>query len=102
MPVDLRPKVASYLRGGSVVIALMEYTRDVLGGSFTVPGGSGVLTDGTYFWRRDAADYIEAYGIALDDVFVEHMEQAGWMVPELPHERFLEIDAYLYSLLSGR
>jgi len=42
-----RKQIADYLRGGSIVIALMEHTRDVLGGDFEVPGGSAIHTDGT-------------------------------------------------------
>lgn len=33
-----------FARGGVLVIALMEYTEDVLGGRFGVSGGSGVKT----------------------------------------------------------
>lgn len=55
---ELRPLVAGYLRSGTVVLALMSYTEDVLHGRFGVDGGSGVLTDGRYFWRRDAAEYV--------------------------------------------
>jgi hypothetical protein len=79
---DECPLIARYLRAGTVVFALMEWTTDVIGafpepklekfrpgfhileavgGRFDVAGGSGILTDGTYYWRTDTADYVEHY-----------------------------------------
>jgi hypothetical protein len=96
---ELRPAVAAYLRAGAVVLPIMEYTEDVLGKRFGVSGGSGVLTDGTYYWRGDAADYVETYGIGLDDEFVLHMMENDWSVPEVPEEVLVAYDEYLYTLL---
>ncbi|MEV6242410.1 hypothetical protein [Lentzea sp. NPDC051838] len=96
---DLRGRVAEYLRGGTLVIALMEYTEDVLEGRFGVSGGSGVMTDGTYYWRCDAAEYVETYGIHLDQAIIDHMEQTGWRAPQLSPAEVLEIDDVLTRAL---
>ncbi|WP_155848951.1 hypothetical protein [Amycolatopsis vancoresmycina] len=96
---DLRKQVARYLRNGTVVIALMEYTEDVLEGRFGVSGGSGVMTDGAYYWRCDAAQYVETYGIGLDQSIVDHMERAGWQAPPVSPATLLRIDGFLVKTL---
>lgn len=114
---DECPLIARYLRAGTIVFAIMEWTsdvigafpkpcreklqpgarlRDVVGGRFDVAGGSGILTDGTYYWRLDTADYVEHYGTGLPDEFLRHGRSLGWMAPQqLSHERFLAIYEYL-------
>jgi hypothetical protein len=93
----LRPNVASYLRNGNTVFAIMEYTRDVLEDRFGVSGGSAVLTDRVYFWRADAAEYVGEYGIDVSDEVLVHMRDAHWQVSKLDPARVLEIDQYLWS-----
>ncbi|HWU32161.1 MAG TPA: hypothetical protein VN108_04760 [Marmoricola sp.] len=91
--------MAQYLRSGTLVLALMEYTTDVIDPSFGVSGGSGILTDGTYYWRVDAADYVERHGVALDDEIVAWMEQEGWRAREVLQEELVAIDADLFDRL---
>jgi hypothetical protein len=114
---DECPLIARYLRAGTVVFALMEWTTDVIGafpepklekfrpgfhileavgGRFDVAGGSGILTDGTYYWRTDTADYVEHYWTGLPDEFIRHGRSLGWMAPpQLSHEDFLVAYDYL-------
>lgn len=75
---ELRAPVAAYLRAGTVLFAIMEYTTDALERRFGVPGGSAVLSDGTYYWRLDAADYVEVHGPAVPAEAVEHMRSLDW------------------------
>jgi hypothetical protein len=70
--------VAAYLRAGTVLLALMEQTFDLLDDKFTTAGGSGITTDGRYFWRVDTADYVEHYRVALPDGFLRHGAARGW------------------------
>src|SRR5262245_53802873 len=95
--VDADP-VIGYLRSGAVVIASMGYTRDLIADAFGVSGGSGIRTDGTYYWRSDAAEYVERYGVALPQDFIEHMRSLEWRCPKLTAERFLEIDRQLMAM----
>lgn len=111
-----RAAIASYLRAGAIVFAIMECTKDVIGafpkirrenirpgvnileawgGAFAVSGGSAILTDGTFYWRLDAADYVEHYGIGLPEEFLCHGRSLGWSAPQLTPERVLAIDRYL-------
>jgi hypothetical protein len=79
----------------------MEYTRDVIDDKFGVSGGSAILTDGAFYWRRDAAEYVDHYGIALLDAFLVHGRGLLWIPPVLTRERVLEIDQDLFRRFSG-
>ncbi|MEZ5192623.1 MAG: hypothetical protein R2734_08950 [Nocardioides sp.] len=96
---SLREQVAAYLRSGTVVLALMEHTRDVIDGSFGTPGGSGLLTDGTYYWRADAADYVEHHGVAVEEEALEWMERHAWQAPAVSPDALSRIDAELFERL---
>ena len=98
---ELREKVARYLRSGAVVFAIMEYTNDVVGGGFSVPGGSGIASDGIYYWRQDTPNYVETYGLAIDAEAVELMEARDWLAPPLSAAQILDIDRRLFSLSNG-
>lgn len=92
-----RGPLADYLRGGRIVFAIMEHTEDVLGGSFRTPGGSAIQTDGIYYWRSDAADYVERYGIGLPIEFLGRARGLDWRAPDVSEERGLEIDRWLLT-----
>jgi hypothetical protein len=92
-----RPWIARYLRAGAIVAAIMEYTRDVVGGAFGVSGGSAINTDGAYYWRVDAANYVEHYGVGLPDSFLCHGRALQWVAPAVSPEDVLLIDKYLYE-----
>jgi hypothetical protein len=93
--------VAKYLLSGTIILALMEYTPDVLENSFGVSGGSGVLSDGTYYWRRDAAEYVQNYDIDVGSTAVEHMREQSWVAPSVTRDTIKGIDEYLTLILSN-
>src|SRR3954465_11020366 len=86
IPEGERESIAMYLRAGTIVFALMEHTRDVVDSAFQVAGGSAVLTDGAYYWRLDAADYVEHYGTGLPDAFLRHGRSLGWLARPMAQE----------------
>ena len=90
---ELRTHVASYLRAGTIFFAWMEYTRDVVGDAFGVSGGSAVLSDGRFYWRADAAEYVETYGIAIPVEAIDHMRSRQWIPPIIAEgsDEYLEI-----------
>jgi hypothetical protein len=95
---DERGRIADYLRSDSIVFAPMEHTRDMLDGAFETPGGSGILTDRSYYWRMDCADYVQHYGVALPREFLDHIKGTDWESPAVSPERVLEIDRYLMKM----
>jgi len=93
-------ELLAYLQGGTVVFAIMERTRDVIRDSFGTDGGSGVLTDGEYYWRGDAADYVGTYGVAPSEQFLRQVRSKRWPGPLSP-ERLAVVDAELYERRKG-
>ena len=94
LDVPTRRLVSQYLRSGTIIIPLMSYTADVLGDKFGVSGGSAIVSDGVFYWRGDAPDYVLHYGIGLDDAAVDHMRRQGWAAGPLPPDAVDELDHY--------
>lgn len=100
VPEQLRRPVAEHLRGAKMVVALMGYTRDVIDGRFGVTGGSSLMSDGTYYWPLETADYVEEYGVALPEEAIEHMRAHRWVPPDLDEATDLRVYRYLRSELA--
>ncbi|MFJ8189415.1 hypothetical protein ACIQ8D_06435 [Streptomyces sp. NPDC096094] len=98
IPIDERTRVAEYLRAAPVIIALMGHTEDVVDQKFSVMGGSALHSDGTYYWRRDTAEYVETYGTRLPSAFMEHGARTDWHAPSLTDEEIMDIDDFFMSL----
>lgn len=101
MPEEVRPKVIRYLESCPMFLAWMEYTRDVIGDRFGVSGGSAIMSDGTYYWRLDAVDYVREYGIAVPDEVLAHMESHNWTCPEIDQGSYGAIYRELESTFLG-
>jgi hypothetical protein len=97
-----RARCVQFLRGGTLVLAFMEQTRDVIAERFVVAGGSGIRSDGTYYWRQDAADYIEQHGIGVPDDFLRHCREQRWEARELTIAETNEVDGALACQLGLR
>jgi len=86
MPLELRGPVAGYLSACPSYLPWMEYTRDVIGDRFGVPGDAAIHSDGTYYWRADAVEYIREYGIPVPEDAIRLFESRNWQPPELSPE----------------
>ena len=102
LPQELRGRVVDYLGAGTGIVPFMEYTRDILEGRFGVSGGSALMSDGVYYWRDDAKDYIREYGIGLPQECLQHMAAQGWRPPALDEATEDRVYRYLYVLLGAR
>jgi hypothetical protein len=99
IPGGERAKIAGYLRSGTPIIALMAFSEDVLGNRFTCSGGPALMSDGAFFWRLDAADYVEHYGVALPEEFLAHGTARRWTTARpLTREEIIEVDDRLGEL----
>ncbi|GAA3017588.1 hypothetical protein [Streptomyces fulvorobeus] len=98
IPKGERSKVAAYLRSGTPIIALMGFSEDILGDKFSRPGGTAIMSDGRFFWRFDAADYVEHYGIALPEQFMSHGNSQQWNPTALSREEVAAVDGHLCHL----
>lgn len=79
----------------------MEYTRDEIGDRFGVSGGSAIISDGVYYWRADASEYILEYGIPIPNEALRHFEEIGWLSPVFSKVEYLRIYSALEDLLGG-
>lgn len=98
---DVRARVAGYLAGCPIFLAWMEYTRDVIGDRFGVSGGSAIASDGFYYWRVDALEYIREYGVAVPQDALDHFEDVSWRPPTFSRREYLAIYKHLESILGG-
>lgn len=85
-------QVAAYMRSGALVLAIMEQTDDVLGSRFSVAGGSGIQTDGRFFCRVDAADYVEHHDLALPAEFTDIGRSIDWRASGLTRDQLHRAD----------
>lgn len=95
-------EVERYLRSGHPILDVMESTADVIGEAFHVPGGSSILTDGSFAWRVDLASYVEHYSIPLPPDFLEFAGRHNFEVPHVAHEQLLEVSIAVSSSLGFR
>ena len=93
IPASQRHQISNYLRQCPMLIPLMEHTSDVLGRAFEVPGGSAICTDGAYYWRFDAAEYVLHYGIELPEEFLAQAAKRNWIPPTLTNEECEKLEA---------
>ncbi|MFJ7417673.1 hypothetical protein ACIQXD_03530 [Streptomyces uncialis] len=91
--------VVRYLSAGYPILDVMEGTSDVIGSAFRVPGGSSVVSDGTFAWRVDLEHYVQHYEIPLPVEFVSFMRENGFLIPRLSQSRLVEISISVNELL---
>ncbi|MFF6785620.1 hypothetical protein [Streptomyces sp. NPDC012510] len=94
--------LTQYLLSGHPVLDVTELTADVIGDAFRVPGGSSVLTDGSFVWRLDLASYVRHYSIALPEDFLSFAEAHGYQVPSVERELLLDISLQVGRTLGFR
>ncbi|MFF3312809.1 hypothetical protein [Streptomyces sp. NPDC002952] len=56
------------------------------------------MSDGRFFWRLDAADYMEHYGVALPEAFLAHGAVRQWTCRPLTGDEVIEVDDRLGEL----
>jgi hypothetical protein len=78
LPHTLGTHVTAYLRSGSVLGVSDGVQKDWFDPS-RVAGKNDLLTDGVWLWPAHFAYYVEKYGIAVPQEFLDHMESQGWV-----------------------
>jgi len=101
MSTDERARVITYLVGCPVSLAWMGQTSDGIGDRFHVAGGAAIASDGTFYWRMDAMEYIREYGIPIPRRATQHFEMMGWTPPTIDRPAYLRIYRELDGLLGG-
>ena len=81
-----RRNVIQYMEGCPTVEAWMCATQDEIGDKFWVSGGCNIASDGTWYWRLDAIEYIRHYGIRIPRAAMLHFEERDWTAPQMSDE----------------
>jgi hypothetical protein len=96
LPEALVRPIAEYLRSGALVLKVPGVSRDELNGSFEVHDGGDLLTDGSFVWRRDAADYVQNYAIGLPETVAESFAKRDWTFPALTEDELEALEEQIW------
>jgi len=81
-----------------MILAWMGYTEDLIGGRFSVAGGSATMSDGKYFWRYETGMYLRHYPIRVPDEAIAHFRSRHWDPPEFSPTEIAELEKVLISM----
>ena len=95
---DTLERLIRYLESSPMILAWMGYTEDLIGGKFSIPGGSATMSDGKYFWRHEAGMYLRHYPIRVSDEAIAHFESRHWNPPEFTPAEIAELENTLISM----
>ena len=73
-------KIICYLESGEIFLACASPSIDVLLKEKRYIGALKILTDGVWAWSSDLAYYVKEYHIALNNDFISHMSNNGWVI----------------------
>lgn len=88
IPDSLRDPVARYLDNCPIFLAWMGVSYDVIGEKFVVPGGVAISSDGEFYWRYDASEYVRVYGISPPEEAIKLMISRRWIPPQFDDDEF--------------
>lgn len=104
-PPSDEDRIVAYLRAGHELIAMMDCQDDPLDPSRQVIGGSSMLTDGDWLWRRDFAYYVGRHHVLVPEAFLTLIRARHYVVPERTVEELTaaaaEADKYAFGLNGG-
>lgn len=86
-----KPEIKKYLESGYPILDVTEMTLDVIEGSFRVPGGSSLLSDGRFVWRVDLPVYVGRYNIELPREFISFVIENKFSVPPASRQTLLTV-----------
>ena len=95
---DTLEPLIRYLECSPMILPWMECTEDLIGRKFKVLGGSAVMSDGKYFWRHEAGEYLRHYPIRVHDEAIAHFRLRRWDPPEFTSAEIAELERVLISM----
>jgi hypothetical protein len=76
-----RQRINGYLMGAPLVIRADGLETDPLDPSRGAVVPVGYRSDGVWVWQEASAYYLTAYGVAVEQEFLEHIQRAGYVAP---------------------
>lgn len=96
-PIE-RPRIAGYLRGGSVLASTGRAVGDWFETSNTAVAPMNIRTDGVWVWPGDLAFYVERYGVAVPEELVAFMASRSWVAKVLTEEELQVAEQSMFSI----
>jgi hypothetical protein len=84
-------QVVAYLRGGHVLIDMMDVQKDWFDPSHKIMDGPTVVTDGEWYWRIDLAHYVGRHHLRLPADFLARIRDNDYTVPDLDEPTLIAI-----------
>jgi hypothetical protein len=97
LPQSLVLPLAEYLRSGTLMLKVPGVTSDELNGRFTVENGADLLTDGSFIWRRDAANYVHDYAIGLPETTLNSLVDRDWTIQALTEDELEALEEQVWA-----
>lgn len=95
---SLRPEVARYLHGGTLLATTGAREADYVSGRLdAVP--MELRSDGVWAWPGSLAHYVLAYGVEVPEAFLRHIEDQRGVAPSLSAA---QVKAALDALVGAR
>lgn len=76
------PKILGYLRAGVIAIVVPMVAGNILHPEMDKRVSVPILTDGVWAWPNDLQLYVETDHVTLPVLFVRHMMENDWKVPD--------------------
>lgn len=92
-PLPDGDRVTAYLAAGHPLIDMMGVETDYLNPTWEYLGGSSILTDGRWLWRRDFACYVRRHHVLVPPELLGRIRGFGHEVPACSVERLTELSA---------
>ena len=98
-PLPDADRVADYLRGGHVLIDVMDIQADVFAPEMKLMNGPSIATDGEYYWRLDLAHYVGRRNLTLPQDFLAEIRHRHYIVPDVDEATLERITVEVHPLL---
>lgn len=97
-----RERLACYLETAAMIDPWMSFSPDVLGERFRpVSGGDSVMSDGVWYWRYDAAQYVRHYPIRVPEDALKYFAECGWVPPVFDEQQLQDLAGVLESMFEN-
>ena len=84
-----------YLASGTTIFAWMGFSPDVVADEFD--SSPLVMSDGVYYWRRWAADYVWYHSVALPQDFIDRCVERAGVPRSLSHDEVVALHSMIDS-----
>ncbi|AJM76960.1 hypothetical protein [Rathayibacter toxicus] len=101
LPVGEKSVVCDYLDRGVALFEWMEPSIDLLEARFEIPAGRGMKTDGRFYWRADAAAYVNYHDVDISDKLLTWIKSSPQRKIAFAPSQISEMQNFLQCIVYG-